>query len=132
MDAGDTLAVIVVLAIAIAAIYYIVKRQRPPTCPPAPTAVSFWATTDGSSVPTGIVCPAGSTIAVQNADYGAPWSGCGWLDVSPRASALMDGSGSYTIPGGQNLTALLGVADHCGNTSKTFAGSYVCLPPRPQ
>lgn len=124
MDVLGAFAMLIVLAIAIMAIVYFVRKQS--QCPQPPAAVSFWATPDNSSVPTGITCPTGSVISVQNADYGAPWSNCAWSDVTTQAAHLLNGQNAYTIPAGTNTTTLLGVPDPCSGTAKIFAGSYVC------
>ena len=133
MDAGGILAMIIVLVIAIAAIVYVIKKgSKTQNCPPEPTAISFWTTPDSSGVPTGLSCPSGSTITVQNADYGAPWNAgtpCAWVDVTTQAGTLMNGQPSYTIPAGTLGTTLLGVPDPCSGVVKTFAGSYACTAP---
>jgi hypothetical protein len=130
MDAGGILAMLIVLIVAIAAIVYFIRKEaKCPKCPTGPATVSFWTTPDYSSVPTGLSCPAGSVISVQNADYGAPWSDCAWVDVTTQAGALMNGNNAYTIPAHKNGVSLLGIPDPCHGTTKTFAGSYVCTAP---
>lgn len=130
MGALAALGAIVVLVLAIMAIIYVVKKGATcPQCPPGPASVSFWTLPDGAAVPTGISCQTGA-ITVQNADYGAPWSGgaspCQWTDVTAQAGNLMNGKSSYTIPASANLVSLLGITDHCPGVVKTFGGSYTC------
>ena len=128
-----SLGVVIVLMIAVMAILRVTKKGSTcpvcPACPPGPNSVSFWSLPDGAGVPTEISCGTG-TISVQNADYGAPWSGgetpCQWADVTAQARTLMDGKTSYTIPANPNLLALLGVTDPCVNVLKTFGGAYTC------
>jgi hypothetical protein len=86
-------------------------------------------TIDGAAVPTKIACQSGA-ITVQNAAFGAPWSGgaapCQWFDVTNLAGDLMNGKSSYTIPAGTNLVSLLRTTDGCPGVVKTFGGAYTC------
>ena len=114
------------LVLAIIAIIYVVKKGATcPQCPPGPASVSFWTLPDNPAAPTKISCQTG-TIKVQNADYGAPWDGCQWTDVTAQAGKLMNGNSSYAIPASTNLLSLLGMTDPCPNIVKTFGGSYTC------
>jgi hypothetical protein len=128
MDPGAAIAMLIVLIVAIAAIVYVIRKGA--KCPPAPAAISFWTTPDQSAVPTTISCPAGTTIAVQGADYGAPWTGCAWTPVTAQAKNFMNGQASYTIPAGANLATTFGITP-CVGTTGTFSGAYVCMAPVP-
>lgn len=121
---------LLVLVIGVIAIIYVVQKGTP-TPKPASACVgaSFWTLPDGAAVPTKIACQSGA-ITVQNAAFGAPWSGgaapCQWFDVTDLAGNLMNGKSSYTIPAGTNLASLLRTTDGCPGVVKTFGGAYTC------
>lgn len=123
-------AIVAVLIVAILAIAYLVRKRA--ECPLPPAAIGFWTTPDRSKVATVVACPAGSTIAVQNADYGAPWSRCAWVDVTAAAQNIMNGKNSYQVPAGASVKAMLGVTTSCPkDDAATFAGSYTCAVTAP-
>ena len=129
MDSIDITAGVVMIAILIIAVvggYYLIRKQEPVPTSASPASISFWVVPDSSTVNTSITCPAGTTIAVQDADYGAPWSQCAWSDVSTQSGTLMNGKNTYSIPASTNLITLLGVTDPCSGTNKIYAGSYAC------
>jgi hypothetical protein len=92
-----------------------------------PKAINFWATPDSPGITTQLNCPANSKIVVQNADYGAPWSGCPWTDVTSETKNIIDGSPSYEFPSNFTTPNLLNIPEPCQGINKIYAGSYYCI-----